>query len=52
MSSEKVIRLVDLTATNAIEFCNNEYDFEGIKGVFFDHQFLGTVELFGMILAG
>lgn len=52
MSSEKIIRLVDLTAKNAIEFCNNEYDFEGVKEVVFDHQFLGTVEPFGMLLAG
>ncbi|WHY87575.1 sensor histidine kinase [Neobacillus novalis] len=48
----KTIRLVDLTAANAIEFCNNEYDFEGLEEVIYDHKFLGTVEPFAMLLAG
>lgn len=49
---EKVIKLVDLTAVNAIDFCNQEFNFNGINNVVYDHQFLGTVEPFGMLLAG
>ncbi|MEK4086297.1 ATP-binding protein [Psychrobacillus sp. FSL K6-1415] len=50
--SSKLIRLVDLTAINAIEFCDNEHNYEGLKEVVYDHQFLGTVEPFGMLLVG
>jgi len=52
LSSNKVVRVVDLTASNAIDFCNNEYDFEGLKEVVFDYQYLKTVEPFGMLLVG
>lgn len=52
MNHEKTIRLIDLTSLNAIDFCNNEYNFENIETVIYDHQNLGTVEPFGMLLAG
>lgn len=44
--------MVDLTATNALNFCDNEYNFEEIHEVVYDHKYLGTVEPFGMLLVG
>jgi len=48
----KVIKLVDLTARNAIDFCNTEHNFSGLEKVIYDHKYLGTVEPFGMLLVG
>jgi hypothetical protein len=48
----RIIQLVDLTAKNAIDFCNNDYNFEGYKEVIYDHSHLGTVEPLGMLLVG
>jgi len=46
----KRVSMFDLTAGNAISFCNNEHNFEGYKSVVYDHTYLDTVEPFGMLL--
>ncbi|MCY8045782.1 hypothetical protein MOC94_20015 [Bacillus haynesii] len=50
--SKKIINMPDLTAKNAIDFCYNDYHVEDYDEVVFDHQYLGTVEPFGMLLVG
>ncbi|PAE46717.1 hypothetical protein CHH95_21595, partial [Bacillus licheniformis] len=47
---EKQIHMPDLTARNAIDFCNNSFDFDGIKKVIFDFKYSNTVEPFGMLM--
>ncbi|MFZ3591500.1 hypothetical protein ACOI1C_20300 [Bacillus sp. DJP31] len=49
---KRVIKMSDLTSINSINFCNNDYDLDGIEEVIYDHEFLETVEPFGMLLAG
>ncbi|MFC6602065.1 hypothetical protein ACFQDF_11575 [Ectobacillus funiculus] len=48
--SEKIVRLGHLKASNAIEFCNNDYDFNDGDSVLYDYTYLDTIEPFGMLM--
>lgn len=49
---EHEITVPDLNAKNALDFCNDNYDFSMYEKITYNYGYMSTFEPFGMLLAG
>lgn len=52
MSVKQIILIPDLTSSNAVSFCGNDYDFSEYTDVLFDFKYTRIYEPFAMLVIG